>query len=633
MRTKDEHSLVFRALVLTLGSCWFYLATEWLFFVTKPSLFSYLNWPQRIGVLLLSPLPLMAICLATLGLSVLLVALLERTGSIGKRARIIYVLVPGLVLAAAGLLLVDNFTYTMFRFGVSSLAGPVRIVHSLIFLTLLVLAWRVLFRQLDAAALLGLPERFWKGVVVAFALAALGTGVVKTLTEPGDGRDALSGLAEVTDDAVEAGKNVLIFSSDGIDAGHMSAYGYQRDTTPFVRSLAPEMLVFENHFTNAAKTTGSIVSMLSGKSPTTTRVIFRPDVLTGVDAYEHLPGVLRRSGYDTGDFSVRQYVDPLDLNMRGGFRYANGRDLANAGFPLPDWFRERFATTTQFIDESYLRLEARVLHLTFVETMSNAHSLVTRPELHLGTDRERIEDLKQFMASARKPFFAHVHLLGTHGATFHPGRPKWSAGQEQRTEWMVDFYDDAVLEFDSYVAEIVGFLRSEGLYEETLLILSSDHGFEWGIHRPIPLMIRFPGAEPAGVADFNSQRLDLAPTILDYLRIPIPAWMEGESVLSSDRDPREPIFVVDRMPSVTVDGWREVPSPQPPFYTLGVLGVIYCDQMYLLSLQTGEFIGGSIEEHTRPCAPSVAPPGHEVFSTLIRHLADAGYDVGSLTGP
>ena len=91
--------------------------------------------------------------------------------------------------------------------------------------------------------------------------------------------------------------------------------------------------------------------------------------------------------------------------------------------------------------------------------------------------------------------------------------------------------------------------------------------------------------------------------------------------------------VVSRMPSVTVDGWREVPSPKPPFYTLGLVGVIYCDQLYLLSLQTREIIGGSMEEHTRPCAPSEVPPGNAAFAALIQHLVDAGYDVPSLTGP
>ena len=59
--------------------------------------------------------------------------------------------------------------------------------------------------------------------------------------------------------------NILILSADGLEASHMSAYGYSRKTTPFIENLLKESVIFENHFTNSSRTTGSVGSLFSGK--------------------------------------------------------------------------------------------------------------------------------------------------------------------------------------------------------------------------------------------------------------------------------------------------------------------------------------------------------------------------------
>ncbi|MDZ7686293.1 MAG: sulfatase-like hydrolase/transferase [Gammaproteobacteria bacterium] len=92
--------------------------------------------------------------------------------------------------------------------------------------------------------------------------------------------------------------NILILLSDGINAKNMSIYGYERDTTPFLRTYLekhPHTLV-ENAFGHTPKSSGSVTSILTGKLPITTGVFYRPEVLKGIHAYQHLPGILRSLG-------------------------------------------------------------------------------------------------------------------------------------------------------------------------------------------------------------------------------------------------------------------------------------------------------------------------------------------------
>ena len=64
---------------------------------------------------------------------------------------------------------------------------------------------------------------------------------------------------------------------------------------------------------------------------------------------------------------------------------------------------------------------------------------------------------------------------------------------------MPDFYDDAILEFDSRVREMTELLKEQGVYDRTLLIINTDHGSRWTINQRLPLILRFPGGEHSGL--------------------------------------------------------------------------------------------------------------------------------------
>ena len=70
--------------------------------------------------------------------------------------------------------------------------------------------------------------------------------------------------------------------------------------------------------------------------------------------------------------------------------------------------------------------------------------------------------------------------------------------------------------------------------------------------------------------------------------------------------------------------------PQPPFYTLKMLGLFACDRLYTFNLPTKTLSSRRVRNHTQPCDRRKQPSKDEVRATLVAHLENAGYDVSTL---
>jgi hypothetical protein len=613
----SHHTGDVRPALLAVLAAYCLIASEWLFFATKPSLFSALDWGESAIVLAVAPLlPALGWGLVALIPAGLAVLLPDSLRPLLTRASL---LVPALLLAAWALLLVENFTHTLFGVSMGSFPDLRRFGYAITFIGAILALTRTLGRAAISTRLLACSC----AVLLAASLlaAALGRQVGHGMELPAQGQGG-SRLP-----------NILIFSTDGLDASSMSAYGYARKTTPFIDSLLDESLVFENHLTNSAKTTGAVGALLTGKLPTKTRLIFRPDRLRGEDVYQHLPGILRNLGYHNGDFSVRHYADAFDLNLRGGFHYANGRSLddTESGLRVPRSIRISHPNVAAFLDEVHRKLRGRIRHMLGLEDLTDPYRIVMQLDhTSRGTDLQRMTDLSEFLERAPRPFFAHVHLLGTHGPRYYPVRRFFSKDREQKGRWMEDFYDDAIMDYDRYVGQVFALLRSRQELEATIVILTTDHGKSWGIDRGLPLIIRFPGAGRTGTIRTTSQRIDVAPTILDAIGIATPDWMSGSSLLQEDLDRRRPIVMSNRTYSKQVGGWRQVPNPRPPFYTLGSVAVASCQHLYELSLRRGTLRQSTIQGHTQPCAETLFENEMAAREFLVEHLRSHAFDVSSL---
>jgi arylsulfatase A-like enzyme len=574
------------AALLGIAGAYALVFSEWLFFVTKPSLFTPMGWGQRVTILAAAGLPVALVAATSSGL---LAALLPGRRSTGPGPA--GALAPAFLLTLTVFLLVENFSKTALGWNVGSFTGPARYLYALGLLLLLV----ALVRRLQSVSL-GRTE-----TVALVALLGLSLAASALRYQP------LRESPLVTRDASARRVNVLLFSSDGIEARRMSVYGAERKTTPFLESRIDEFLVSENHFTNAATTAGSNGALLTGKLPITTGLTQAGDAFRGVHVYQHLPGVLRQLGYHNIEIGLRHNADAYDHNLRRGFHVANGRTLMVAPLPLAGWFADSFPSEQYFLGLTQERLRERVEHAFNISDMQDTFAIVTGRWRRI-PDEQRMAQLRGELERAPRPFFAQVHLMGTHGERFDPRQRTFSAGREQRGKWDLDFHDDTILDFDGHIAEIMGFLEERGELDDTLLIINSDHGLEWATAERLPLLFRFPGGEPRGTLPQNTQRIDIAPTILDYLEVEPPGWMEGASLLRGQPDRLRPI--------VSTGFLRKGPF-------LPWLSLVQCQSWSELDLDSGRLDERTIAGHTDPCAPRELPTSEESRQYLLERLSGA----------
>ncbi|HQF21757.1 MAG TPA: sulfatase-like hydrolase/transferase [Kiritimatiellia bacterium] len=613
--------------VATLAAGGLYLLMEWVFFATKPSFMSTLGVGERLRILLLSPLPLAALTVALAAALALLTQWLPRARSIVAR---VAALGPGLGFAATALLLLDNVAHTLWQVSVATTTGWGRVAAALLFGGLWAAGWRVAWNMMRGVAAWSPRER---RRLVGGAAALLVGGAALWATEPQRGAPA-GGPADAA--PARPLPNIILFAADGLSAEHLSLYGYDRDTTPFIRQFRPEQrLLCENAFANSLNSSGSIASLLTSKQTTTLRLYYPPEILTGKHAFEHLPGILQQLGYFTLDISVRHFADAYDLNMQHAFHEANGRRERRGGWGC---FRQRGLSTGYFLAATSERLTARLRHLVGARDMESAYAQVAGAGAGDTVDDEpRLQRLLQLIQQPpAQPFFVHLHLLQTHGPHFNLAAPEYSRGRSQTVGFETDFYDDAIRAVDASFARVAQALEAAGLLDNTLLVFSTDHGYAWSKWR-IPLVFWFPGGEPAGRRLANTQNVDIAPTILDFLGRPIPPWMEGVSLLAGEPPATRPIYLT-AVNSQLVDtkSWSlDHTRLHPPFYSLGVMAMRIGARHDELNLISGTLTTEPIPGHTAPLAADLMPSPAAARRILLDHLRAAGYAVPDrlLTAP
>jgi hypothetical protein len=235
---------------------------------------------------------------------------------------------------------------------------------------------------------------------------------------------------------------------------------------------------------------------------------------------------------------------------------------------------------------------------------------------------------------SEEPVFVHEHLMGTHGSVYSPSIQLFSKGEKQDQPGMVDFYDDAILSFDTYIGEVIDHLKATGQFENTIIIIYTDHDKNWLVMNRIPLIIHFPGDHFAGKITANVQNMDIAPTILDYLGFSKPDWMSGKTLLDDDLKSHRLIFSLGIIylnkynTSGNVDFDPEL--IKPPFYQFGYLNVIDCQRWYFLNLSTLKFSSGDVSEYTTPCSEESLLSPDEIKQEMTHQLSVDGFDTSSL---
>jgi arylsulfatase A-like enzyme len=594
---------------LSILGAYFYASMEWLFFATKPSSLSLLSSFDQVKVLFVAAgtVALVSIaCLVFLSLPALFI------GNSNWRSRLLNIgtIVPALILSITALIMLDNFTYTVFKYGIVSTKGFLRGFYALGFLFFF---WRMVrfAKRADWAR-----EKFASFLAIGLlSISMIGILTTRIASYPYLNR---SNTQSLNSSSVST-PNIIILGSDGLSAKYLTTYGSTLKTTPFLSEVAKTSLVAENAFPNAGGTTASTTSVLTGKGPIIDRVYHYPDILSGQDSFEHLPGILRQRGYKTVEIGTPHYVDARRLNLLEGFDIVNNQSLNS---PALDTLRALLGNSpsSYFIQTISDRASERLLQIFFIKQMRNPLAEVEDPASRV-TDEQRVDQIIDLIDHSDRPVFIFAHLMDTHGPDFSFQKQVFSSGSSPDTPWDESRYLDAILSFDGHVKKIYEHLTETGQLDHTVLVIYTDHGFEYATHERIPIVIHFPENANAGTRQHNIQLIDIPATLLDYLGLPIPAWMDGISFLRGETPTDREII------TITAGSPKEI---APPFYQINILQVIVCQRWYALNVRKNTFESGIIAGYTSKCGENLLRSDEKVRQKILEYLEEYGYDISSL---
>jgi arylsulfatase A-like enzyme len=320
--------------------------------------------------------------------------------------------------------------------------------------------------------------------------------------------------------------NVILIVMDTVRADRCSVNGYGRPTTPALEALAREGINFQNAWSPAGWTGPAHASMFTGLLP------IHHGFLRGIREYldQTATTVAERlldAGYRTACVTNNATIS-AELGLDQGFvRFFPMYEDEGKYYPTaPESHRQAL----QWVDGA--RKEGKRFFLFINDT--EAHYQYTPP----AEFRESFRDPSTPPAEALRVSEFGPEVLFEHNFGLKPR----SAAD---IKVMSDLYDAEIACLDRAIGEFIVQLRSSGLLENTLLIITSDHGENLGEHglldhayslhrtiRHVPLIVRLPGEARAGEAHNEIVRLeDICPTILEACGLPVPDGLDGKSLL------------------------------------------------------------------------------------------------------
>ena len=400
--------------------------------------------------------------------------------------------------------------------------------------------------------------------------------------------------------------NVLFIVLDTLRKDYLHVYGYPQPVSPAIDALAARGWLFENHLTHASQTIPATLSMLLSRLPA-----------------EH-------------GFSPR---DPM--------LFATERPLYPPDFVfLQEVFRDAGYTTAGFTANPYL-------------TRSNAFDQGFETFVSIagpGEDLNRSAIAWLTRQTRERPFFAYLHYMDVHQPYQPPARyvERFAAPEagvllggnrplpmqnSRDVAYTRSMYAASVAHLDDLVAEVLHQLDSLGLRDDTLVVLTADHGESLGEHAllghgralygelvRVPLVMVFPGRlEPGRRVSHLSQHIYLAPTILQLAGIDPPREFRGTSVF----EPAERVFLeIGTWRGVVAEGskllWNQATGEQQLFALSDELDSAPREDAEIATRLQAQLDGYLALDPNRN-APGGPQPGNNWSKDEIERLRALGY--------
>lgn len=369
---------------------------------------------------------------------------------------------------------------------------------------------------------------------------------------------------------------ILYIDVDSLRSDHLGCYGYHRNTSPRIDSLAEEAVIFDNCYTSDAPCLPSRMALWSGRSGFRTGVVnhagrraepfnegrdrwFRDRFFT-----HGWMNALREAG-----ISRTATISSFGERHAAWHWYAGFHEVYNSGEMGMDIAEDVADTALDWLAR-HQNEESWFLHVNFWDPhtpyrtpLSFGHPFAAEPLPAWLSEDVRRRHWEGFGPhSAQEP-----HGLGYE--TFseqYPRMPAQLASMEDVRQW-IDGYDAGIRYMDRHVGRILDRLDEQGVLDETLIVLSADHGENqgelnvWGDHQTadhftcrVPLIVRWPRAGADGTLLPRRDaalyyQFDWAATLIELLGGDVPTGWDGRSfahAFRSDRSAGRPHLILSQ---------------------------------------------------------------------------------------
>ena len=324
--------------------------------------------------------------------------------------------------------------------------------------------------------------------------------------------------------------NIILISIDTLRADHLSCYGYNRPTTPSIDKLAAEGTIYRQNYSTGVWTPPGHASMLTGL------YVSEHGVYGERRLAEELPTiatVLKGNGYQTSGFVNNSQVGEL-------VGFDKGHDLF-----VEVWKGVQSRTLLERIIRGG---STRIRKYLGYEDMGAKRTNLLFSDWINGIDKD-------------KPFYSFLHYIESHNPLSPPvpfrkqflrkyrGIDKNKVQKvahnplicyvedinlnDNEVSYIKDLYDGEIAYTDSIVGEIVSMLKNNNVYDNTMIVITSDHGEHFGeyghwshvasLHKEVlhvPLIIKYPeGIDYLKEVDEYTQLVDIFPTIMNVVDV------------------------------------------------------------------------------------------------------------------
>ena len=333
--------------------------------------------------------------------------------------------------------------------------------------------------------------------------------------------------------------NVIFISLDTLSAPHLSAFGAARGVSPSIDALLAKSFSFTRAYAQYPNTLTSHASMFSGLLPRHHGVYAAKPYLRA----ETLTSVLATHGYVANAITEDAYV-------AAGFGFDNGFDFYDDGESKTLTEIVGNATRTFARARSWLDVFGPSMRFFMFVHTYEAHSPYEIRDYEARRTVERLDP-------GYRGRFENGYRAGLVEMAHNNG--KYLLGP-QDLKHLAALYAGGLQYLDRLLADFMRHLATLPFAENTVVIITSDHGEEFGEHGKlghgetiyegaihVPLAFYWPGVIEPGVSDVPVRVMDIMPTILDIVGLDSPSGLDGRSLLplitgENERGPAPPVY-------------------------------------------------------------------------------------------